>query len=112
MRGQMICTGEVAIRMPGPVPRWSRSASVVIEKNPAVDFAKPVKAQTVEINGKVQGVIVCAGRVTINKHGALEGAIFARSIVIEKGGVFSGDLHIGEEEETASAEESLSPCDG
>ncbi len=100
MRGQMICTGDVAIRLQGPLIGGVEASSVVIEKKSDVDLSKPMKAKNVEINGKARGVVVCEGRVTINKHGALEGAIFARSIVIEKGGVFSGELHIGEDDGT------------
>ncbi|RYD79598.1 MAG: polymer-forming cytoskeletal protein [Verrucomicrobiaceae bacterium] len=104
MRGQMVCTGDVAIRMQGPLIGGVEATTVVIEKKSDVDLGKPVQAQTVEINGKARGVVICAGRVTINKSGSLEGAIFARSIVIEKGGVFSGELHIGADEETAGSE--------
>lgn len=104
MRGQLVCTGDVAIRLQGQLIGGVEATSVVIEKKSDVDLAKPVQAQSVEINGKARGVVVCAGRVTINKSGSLEGAIFARSIVIEKGGVFSGELHIGEDEESAAAD--------
>jgi cytoskeletal protein CcmA (bactofilin family)/predicted RNA-binding Zn-ribbon protein involved in translation (DUF1610 family) len=103
LRGQLVCTGVVAVRMQGQITGGIESPSVVIEKKSAVEFAKPIKAQSVEINGKASGTVVCSGRVTINKHGALEGAIYARSIVIEKGGIFSGELHIGEENLDAEA---------
>ena len=37
--------------------------------------------------------------MTINKSGALEGAVTAKSIKIERGGIFHGDLIIGRQKE-------------
>jgi cytoskeletal protein CcmA (bactofilin family)/predicted RNA-binding Zn-ribbon protein involved in translation (DUF1610 family) len=98
MRGQMVCTGTVGIRLQGQLLGAIESNKVVIERRSEVDLMKPLQAREVEINGKSTGVILCTGRVTINKHGSLQGVIHARSIVIEKGGIFSGELHIGEDE--------------
>jgi cytoskeletal protein CcmA (bactofilin family) len=47
---------------------------------------------------------VVADKVVINKGGWLEGVVFARAIVVEKGGVFSGDLNIGQEAMDIAAE--------
>ncbi|MHA3770019.1 bactofilin family protein [Verrucomicrobiota bacterium sgz303538] len=112
MRGHMVCTGEVAIRLQGQLSGAVEAPKVVIEKRSEVELLKPVKAQSVEINGKTSGIIICAGRVTISKHGALEGAIHARSIVIEKGGVFSGELHIGEDNALAEVMPEFASVDG
>jgi cytoskeletal protein CcmA (bactofilin family) len=40
--------------------------------------------------------IVATGSVTIHKTGSLEGNVTAKSIAIEKGGMFSGQLVIGQ----------------
>jgi cytoskeletal protein CcmA (bactofilin family)/predicted RNA-binding Zn-ribbon protein involved in translation (DUF1610 family) len=101
VRGQIVCTGTASIKMHGQLTGAIEAQRAVIEKRSDVELMKPLKAQTVEINGKTKGIVVCAGRVTINKHGSLEGAVIARSIVIEKGGIFSGELQIGDGEEVA-----------
>jgi hypothetical protein len=56
----------------------------------------PVYGQTVEVEGSARGLI-CAQRVIIQKKGRLEGTVYARAITVEKGGIFSGSLIIGQE---------------
>ena len=59
-----------------------------------------VKARGVEIHGKVSANINCEGCVSIAAGGALDGVVHARSINVEKGGFFTGELVIGQEELT------------
>ena len=95
MRGQMVCTGTVSIKAQDKVLGGIESARIVIEKKAQVEFSKPLKSPDIEINGKMKGEIQSEGRVTIQKKGWLEGTVHAKSIVVEKGGVFLGDLFIG-----------------
>ena len=55
------------------------------------------------MNGKALAKII-AERVVINKGGWLEGTVYARAITVEKGGVFSGELFIGQEESDVAPE--------
>jgi cytoskeletal protein CcmA (bactofilin family) len=56
----------------------------------------PLKAQIVEINGKASARVMCDGQVKINKGATLEGTVYAKAISVEKGGIFSGELFIGQ----------------
>lgn len=96
-RGRIVCTGEAEFKLSGPYDGEIDTASLLISKKADVEFLKPVYARKIEINGKTRATIVCDGKVVINKKGWLEGTIYARSISIEKGGIFSGSLIIGEE---------------
>ena len=96
MRGHIFCTGEVTIKMEGRYVGTIDSEKVTIERKSEIEFPKPLKAREIVINGNVTGDMLCRGKVTINKHGALNGNIYARAVVIEKGGVFNGMLNIGE----------------
>ena len=96
MRGQMICTGTIAVRVTGKLQGSMEGGTVVVEKKSDIEFVRPLKAKNVQIDGHVKGQIHCDGRVTINKKGVLEGTVYAKSIVVEKGGIFSGNLVIGE----------------
>ena len=69
-----------------------------MERKCDAEFVRTLKAHSVEINGKISARIVCETAVTINKGGYLEGTVYARSISVEKGGVFSGELFIGQPE--------------
>jgi cytoskeletal protein CcmA (bactofilin family) len=44
----------------------------------------------------MSGEIIAQGTVTIHKKGLLEGNVTARAIRVEKGGIFSGQLVIGQ----------------
>ena len=99
MRGQMVCTGTVSVKAQDKVLGGIEAQKIVIEKRSQVEFSKPLKSPDIEIIGKVKASIQSEGRVTIQKKGWLEGTVHAKSIVVEKGGVFTGDLFIGQVEE-------------
>jgi cytoskeletal protein CcmA (bactofilin family)/predicted RNA-binding Zn-ribbon protein involved in translation (DUF1610 family) len=96
-RGKIVCTGEATIQIAGHYEGEIDAGKLVIHKKADVEFHRPVHGETIEVNGKTRATLVCSGRVVINKKGVLEGTIYARSIVVEKGGIFSGSLIIGEE---------------
>lgn len=95
MRGQMLCTGTLEIRVHGKITGSVEAKKVVIERKCNAQFSMPLKVKSIEIDGKMDGRIYCDGKVVIKKHGLLRGEVHAKSIEVEKGGQFSGDLHIG-----------------
>ena len=98
LRGTLNCTGVVHVKVRGKILGTIDSQHVVIERKADVEFMRPLKGHAIEINGKISARIVCEGLVTINQGGVMEGTIHAKSINIEKGGVFSGELFIGQQE--------------
>ncbi len=96
LRGSLICNGLVRVKMHGKIMGGIEAHELVIEKKSDVEFVRTLKAHSVEILGKVSARIVCETAVTIDKGGYLEGTVYARSISVEKGGVFSGELFIGQ----------------
>ncbi len=95
-RGRILCTGEATVEIDGHYEGEIDAEKLVIHKKANVEFHKPVHAQVVEIFGKTRATVVCGGRVVIQKKGVLEGTVYARAITVEKGGIFSGSLIIGE----------------
>jgi cytoskeletal protein CcmA (bactofilin family) len=75
-----------------------QARELIIEKQANVEFVRPLHVGTAVINGKISARIF-ADSVTINKSGSLEGAVTAKSIKIERGGIFHGDLIIGQQPE-------------
>ncbi len=102
VRGTLCCTGVVRVRLRGKIVGTIEGHHVIIEKKADVEFVRPLKGHTIEINGKTSARIVCDGMVTINKGGILEGTVYAKAINVEKGGVFSGELFIGQQEQAQS----------
>lgn len=96
MRGHLLCTDTVSLKAQCKIMGAIEADKVVVEKKCDAELTRPTKARSIEVNGKVTGDFFIEGKVTINKHGYIIGNIYARSIVIEKGGSFYGELHIGE----------------
>ncbi len=110
LRGNLACTGIVAVKMQGKLLGSVDAHQLVIEKRANVEFVRPVKVHTAEIRGKVSARIMCEAGVTIAKGGCLEGVVYAKAINIERGGIFSGELFIGQQELTQP--ELLGSADG
>jgi cytoskeletal protein CcmA (bactofilin family)/predicted RNA-binding Zn-ribbon protein involved in translation (DUF1610 family) len=96
MRGVLFCTGTVRVKLKGRFLGGIETHKLLIEKKSDVEFARPIKVQNAEVNGKVSARVMCGGQVTVNKGGILEGTVYAKAINIEKGGIFSGELFIGQ----------------
>ena len=98
LRGNLVCTGEATIRMKGKLLGALEVRNLVFDKKCEVEIIRPIKAQAVEVSGKVSARLHVDGTVTITKKGWLEGTIYAKGINVEKGGVFMGELVIGKHE--------------
>ena len=98
LRGNLVCTGEAHIRMKGKLLGALDVKKLIFDKRCEVEIIRPVKAQAVEVSGKVSAHLHVDGTVTITKRGWLEGTIYAKGINVEKGGVFMGELVIGRTE--------------
>jgi cytoskeletal protein CcmA (bactofilin family) len=95
MRGNLICSGDVHIRLKGKLNGSIEARSVHIDKKCDVELVRPIRAETVHIEGIISGRIISTGKVVIQKTGRLRGAVFGRGFTVEKGGEFFGDLSIG-----------------
>jgi cytoskeletal protein CcmA (bactofilin family)/predicted RNA-binding Zn-ribbon protein involved in translation (DUF1610 family) len=98
VRGTLTSTGAVRVKMRGKMLGSIEAHQLIIEKRADVEFIRPLKVNSMEVNGKVSARVVCESHVTINKNGYLEGTVFAKAINVERGGVFSGELFIGSQE--------------
>jgi cytoskeletal protein CcmA (bactofilin family)/ribosomal protein S27AE len=100
MRGSLICSGEVKIKLHGRLIGSVEAKRVLIDRRAEVEFVRPVRAELVEVDGSISARIISNGRVVIRKTGRLTGAVFARGFIVEKGGEFFGELSIGRVEMT------------
>jgi cytoskeletal protein CcmA (bactofilin family)/Zn finger protein HypA/HybF involved in hydrogenase expression len=95
MRGNLICSGDVYVRMKGKLSGSIQAKAVHIERKCEVEFVRPVRAEFVDIEGTMSGRIISTGKVVIQKTGRLTGVVFGRGFSVEKGGEFFGELSIG-----------------
>lgn len=96
MRGNLYCAGNAKFDVIGRFAGRVSAHEVVVEKRAEVQFFRRLRVQNIEIRGRMTGEIVAQGLVTIHKHGVLEGNVTARAINVEKGGMFTGQLVIGQ----------------
>ena len=86
----------MTINFSGKIPGRISARHVVVDRKADIHCFRTVRAERIEIRGKMSGEIVAETMVTILKRGSLEGDITARAITVEKGGTFSGQLMIGQ----------------
>ncbi len=96
LRGSLHCIGKVEFRAPAKVQGKLSAPEVLIGRKADVQFFRQLQVGSIEIRGKMSGEIVAETVVTIRTHGSLDGNVIARSINVEKGGTFSGQLIIGQ----------------
>lgn len=97
LHGNLLCTGTLRVKTKNRIMGGIDVENLVIEKRSEVEFVRMIKAVTVEINGKTSARIT-ADKVKITKSGILEGTVYAKSISVDKGGIFRGELVIGRTE--------------
>ncbi len=96
LRGNLQADETITISVAGKIPGRLSAKHIVVEKKAEVQCFRRVTVETIEIKGRLSAEIIASGAVTIAKTGTLEGNVTAKSIAIEKGGLFSGQLAIGQ----------------
>ena len=96
LRGSLQCIEKVEFRALAKVRGKLAAPRVVIGKKADVQFFREIQVGSIEIRGRMFGEIVAETVVTIRSSGLLEGNVSARSINVEKGGTFTGQLAIGQ----------------
>ena len=100
LRGNLQCSAAATIDFSGKIPGRLTATHVVIERKAEVQFFRRLKVKSIEIRGRVIGEIIAESVVVIHKTGSLDGDVTARAISVEKGGMFSGQLIIGQQKLT------------
>ena len=86
----------MTINLVGKIPGRIGAQHMIVERKSDIQCFRRVKVTNIDIKGRMSGEIVASGSVTIQKTGTLDGNVTAKSIAIEKGGMFSGQLVIGQ----------------
>ena len=96
LRGNLECEDSMTINLVGKIPGRIGAQHMVVERKSDIQCFRRVRVTNIDIKGRMSGEILASGAVTIHKGGALDGNVTAKSIAIEKGGMFSGQLVIGQ----------------
>jgi cytoskeletal protein CcmA (bactofilin family) len=95
MRGNMNCIGTATINFVGKIPGRLTAENIVVDRKSDVHFFRRIRVKSIEIRGRMTGEIVAEGPVVIHRGALLDGNVTAKSISVEKGGIFMGQLIIG-----------------
>jgi len=95
LRGNLNCIGTATINFVGKIPGCLVADNIVIDRKSDVHFFRRIKVKRIEIRGRMTGEIVAEGTVIIHRNALLDGNVTAKSISVEKGGIFMGQLIIG-----------------
>ncbi len=95
LRSGLHCHEKAEFRTAGKVQGKLIAPEVLIGKKASVQFFRQVEVGSIEIRGAMTGDVLAETVVTIRRTGSLDGKVVARSINVEKGGTFSGQLVIG-----------------
>ena len=95
LRGNLHCAGTATINYSGKIPGRLTAEHVLIERKAEVQFFRKVTVKSIEIRGHMTGEVQAETVVVIHRNASLDGDVRAKSISVEKGGVFSGQLVIG-----------------
>jgi len=96
LRGNLECEDSMTINLVGKIPGRIGAQHMTVERKSDIQCFRRVRVMNIDIKGRMSGEIVATGSVTIHKNGTLDGNVTAKSIAIEKGGIFSGQLVIGQ----------------
>jgi len=96
LRGNLHCDDTATINLSGKIPGRISARHVIVERKAHIHCFRRVRAGSIEIKGTMSGEIFAQTIVTVHKKGSLEGDVTARAITVEKGGMFSGQLVIGQ----------------
>lgn len=95
LRGNLQCSGDATVTYVGKIPGRLTAQAITIEKKSDVQFFRRVRASAIDIKGRMVGEVIAETVVKIHKNAVLDGNVTAKSIVVEKDGIFSGQLVIG-----------------
>jgi len=96
LRGNLECEDSMTINLVGKIPGRIGAQHMIVEKKSDIQCFRRVRVNNIDIKGRMSAEIVATGSVTIHKGASLDGNVTAKSIGIEKGGLFSGQLVIGQ----------------
>jgi cytoskeletal protein CcmA (bactofilin family) len=96
LRGNIHCSESAVIDFVGKLPGRLTAKHVTVERKADVQCFRRVTVGSIEIKGRMIAEIVANTSVHIHKNASLEGNVTAKAITVEKGGLFSGQLVIGQ----------------
>ncbi|MEO5722518.1 MAG: polymer-forming cytoskeletal protein [Chthoniobacterales bacterium] len=95
LRSNLHCAETCTVSQSGRIPGRLSANHLLVERKADVQFFRTVRVKSIEIRGHMVGEVVAETVVVIHRNASLDGNVTAKSISVEKGGMFTGQLIIG-----------------
>ena len=95
LEGDIVCENSLKLRNSAKLTHHICAKRVHVARDIRVELPRDNKIENLEIEGTVIGDVNIIGQVTILRTGQLLGNINARSVQVERGGVWTGTGKIG-----------------
>lgn len=92
--GRVICAGTMRLSGTEICKAQIETESFLVERGASLKFLYPLKLGEGFIDGRVEGDVLCRGTLRIGRHGVLLGDVDARSLIVDRGGIFSGSVRV------------------
>ncbi len=90
--GAIDCSGTALFRSSGRVVGSVHCEQLVVHKTSDLEFLPGVRAGVADIQGRVQGDLICDQLIRVSKSGTVTGNCTAPAVTLEDGGVLSGQM--------------------
>jgi len=92
--GKVTCEGTLRLRSSGICRAQITTKTLIIDRGASLRFSTTLRVGEIVIRGRVEADVECSGTLHIGRYGALEGDIRARSMIVDKGGSYAGDVQV------------------
>ncbi|MGH8047133.1 MAG: bactofilin family protein [Chthoniobacterales bacterium] len=92
--GRITCEGTLRLRGHGICRAQITTKTLIIDRGASLYFPSTLHVGEVLIRGRVEADVECTGTLHIGRYGGLEGDIQARSMIVDKGGFYAGEVQV------------------
>jgi cytoskeletal protein CcmA (bactofilin family) len=92
--GKISCEGTFRLRGSGLCRAQITTRRLIIDRGAVLRFSSTLHADEIVIRGQAEADVECVGTLHIGRYGGLDGDVQARSMVVDKGGHYAGEVQV------------------
>lgn len=92
--GRIRCVGTARLGGNGVCHAQVFADTVIIDKGANLRLPYPISAREIIVIGKLEADLAPSQRVTVRRRGSVIGTVETRSMIVDRGGSFSGDVRV------------------
>ncbi len=92
--GKITCAGTLRFKGSGLCRSQITAQRLVVDRGATLRFPWTLRVGEIEIRGRVEADIECTGTLHIGRYGGLEGDVQSRSMIVDKGGYYAGEVQV------------------